>query len=154
MNSSKEMCRPYLIIIQSCYSDYNLSHVLVTRSAFRALFTWSRRITHAKDHRLFFILITHKSTRSRSPITWFEGWLFSGKGEDQEDHHGWCQESNFQKRPRKWNITASRIKKSHQVSSLYPGRFFSWLRGQSGRSWSRLNQQLWIQEGHQYIFVS
>ena len=31
----------------------NLSHVLAAWSAFRALFTWSRRTTCAKDHRLF-----------------------------------------------------------------------------------------------------
>ena len=31
----------------------NFSHVLAAWSAFRALFTWSRRTTCAKDHRLF-----------------------------------------------------------------------------------------------------
>ena len=31
----------------------NLSHVLVTWSGFLALFTWSRRTTRAKDHRIF-----------------------------------------------------------------------------------------------------
>ena len=82
-------------IIQSCYFDYrmkkNLSLVLAARSAFRALFTWSRHTTCAKDHGLF-ILITHKSTRSEreiqdvrlhkatyssdsaaKPLTWFTG---------------------------------------------------------------------------------
>ena len=64
-------CLSCLIIVQSCYCDYriNLSHVLAAWSAFLALFTWSRRTTRAKDHRLF-ILITHKSTRSENPITW------------------------------------------------------------------------------------
>ena len=27
--------------------------------------------TRAKDHRLFLILITHKSTKSENPITWY-----------------------------------------------------------------------------------
>ena len=67
----KTMCLPCLRIIQSCYFDYtNLSHVLAAWSAFRALFTWSWRTTRAKDHLGFFILITHKSTRSENPITW------------------------------------------------------------------------------------
>ena len=41
---------------------------LAAWSAFRALFTWSRCTTCAKDHRL--LLITHKSTRSENPVTW------------------------------------------------------------------------------------
>ena len=35
-----------------------------------SLFTWSRRTTVPKDRGLFLILITHKSTRPGSPITW------------------------------------------------------------------------------------
>ena len=35
---------------------------------FRVLFTWFRRTTRAKDHRLFFIPITHKSTVGGTPI--------------------------------------------------------------------------------------
>ena len=65
-----KICPPCLIIIQSCHFDYrinNLSHTMAAWFAFRALFTWSRRITCAKDHRLF-ILITHKSTGNWS--TW------------------------------------------------------------------------------------
>ena len=65
-------CLPCLIIIQSCYFDYRinrLSHVLAAWSAFRALFTWSRPYER-KGSWAFFILITHKSTRSENPITW------------------------------------------------------------------------------------
>ena len=46
----------------------NLSHVLAAWSAFCSPFTWSRRTTCAKDHRLLF-LITHKSTRSENLIS-------------------------------------------------------------------------------------
>ena len=49
----KQMCRPCLIIIKSCYCDYRInqfSHVLAAWSAFRALFTWSWCTACAKDH--------------------------------------------------------------------------------------------------------
>ena len=48
----------------------NVSRVLGAWSAFRVLFTWSRRTTCAKDHRLFLNLnLTHKLTRLENPIT-------------------------------------------------------------------------------------
>ena len=48
-----------------------ISHSLAAWSAFRALGSLgSWRTTRAKDHRLFFVLITHKSTRSENRITW------------------------------------------------------------------------------------
>ena len=51
----------------------NVSRVLAAWSAwsaFRVLFTWSRRTTCAKDHRLFKNLnLTHKLTRLENPIT-------------------------------------------------------------------------------------
>ena len=80
---SQKICLPCLIIIQSCYFDYRINkpfacsrcdhdHVMFDNhtisffftiestilshawSAFRLLFTWSRRTTRAKDHRLFY----------------------------------------------------------------------------------------------------
>ena len=42
-------------------------------SAFRALFTWSRRTTRAKDHRLF-NLDYPQIMRSENPITWLFCW--------------------------------------------------------------------------------
>ena len=48
----KKMCLPCLIIVQSCYFGYTMNKPFAC-SAFRALFTWSWRITRAKDHRLF-----------------------------------------------------------------------------------------------------
>ena len=71
VNFSKEMCLPSLIIIKSSYISYRINKPLAcSRKEFGI--TWSGRTTRAKDHRLFLIIITHKSTRSENPITWSE----------------------------------------------------------------------------------
>ena len=65
VNFSKNVCNvwePYNLVILAIEWK-KLLNVLAARCAFRALFTWSRLTTCAKDHGLF-ILITHKSTRS------------------------------------------------------------------------------------------
>ena len=51
----KRMYPPCIIIIKSCYSDYRIYKPFIAWSALRALFTWSRRTTCAKAHRLFFL---------------------------------------------------------------------------------------------------
>ena len=49
--------RPFLIIIKSCYFNCRINKPFAcTRcSVFLSLFTWSRRITRAKDHRPFYL---------------------------------------------------------------------------------------------------
>ena len=51
------MCRPFLIIIKSCYFNCRINKPFAcTRcSVFLSLFTLSRRITRAKDHRPFYL---------------------------------------------------------------------------------------------------
>ena len=51
----KNICRQCLIITQCCYFDCRINKPLTCSelAAWSALFTWSRRITHAKDHGLF-----------------------------------------------------------------------------------------------------
>ena len=64
---SQKLCSPCLKIIKYCYFDYRLNKPFAcSRDAVwsRALFTWSRLTTCAKDYGLFLVLITHKSTRS------------------------------------------------------------------------------------------
>ena len=70
------MCLPCLIIIKSCQFDYRInkpsahSRCVVCVSC---IVQWSWGTTCAKDHRLFLTLkITHKSTKSENPITWYE----------------------------------------------------------------------------------
>ena len=52
----KQICRPYLVI-KSCYFENRLKPFACSRCvicvSLCALFTWSRRTTCAKDHRLF-----------------------------------------------------------------------------------------------------
>ena len=57
----------------------NLSHVLAAWSAFLALFAWSW-YTAVRAQRIigFFMLITHKSTRSENPVRWMR-WLSNGR---------------------------------------------------------------------------
>ena len=56
----------------------NLSHVLVTWSGFLALFTWSRRTTRAKDHRIFLAKLPRKQwgrqTRSHGEVQGNKCW--------------------------------------------------------------------------------
>ena len=60
-----EMCRPCLIIIQSCHHMFSLRdpHFVFCSRDLDVL--RARRIT------VFFILITHKSTKSANPTTWY-----------------------------------------------------------------------------------
>ena len=61
------------------------------RAVFHPLFAWTRRTRCAKDHWLFVISITHKSTRPENPITRREVWtaksLYCLNSNTAFDHH-------------------------------------------------------------------
>ena len=70
--SKKQMCRPCLIIIKSCYFDYRINKPFIRNSrCLICFFLCSLDIDVRCAQRIigFFILITHKSMRSENPIT-------------------------------------------------------------------------------------
>ena len=77
---SLKMCRPCLVMMQSCYFDYRINKPFACSRCLTCISCSVhviRRITCAKDHRLFqepswlfLILITHKATRSENSTAW------------------------------------------------------------------------------------
>ena len=61
----KQMCRPCFIIIKSCYLDYIINKPFICSRCF-----CSRDLDVLRAQRIMGFFITHKSTRSETPITW------------------------------------------------------------------------------------
>ena len=67
---SPKTCLPCLIIIQSCYFDYRINKLFACSRCVICVLYSVLDVLRAQRSMGFFILITHKSTRSENPITW------------------------------------------------------------------------------------
>ena len=69
---SQQMCPPFLMIIQSCYFGYRTNKPFAcSRCVFFLLCSLDLDVLRAQRIIGFFILTTHKSTRSEHPVTWY-----------------------------------------------------------------------------------